>query len=146
LDITYWTLIALAVVVGINTLFLAGLAAALFLVQRRLDEALGKAEPLLAKAAVVLQKIEETTAALQPRLERVLEKTVSTADQVADRVDRTSARAEEAVTEPLIGVASLLTGINRGLQTYVDAAAAGVGAAGRSRSAEVGKGREGNGG
>src|SRR5687767_6680705 len=113
--ISDWAAGALAVVVLINTVFIAGLAVTLFMINKRVDEALSKAEPLLQKATETLAKVEETTVQLQQRVDRVLDKTTELVDHVSERVDTTTAIAEEAITEPLIGAASLMAGLNRGL-------------------------------
>jgi hypothetical protein len=49
-----------------------------------------------------------------------LDKATELVEQVSERVDTTTAIAEEAVTEPLIGAASLMAGINRGLRAYAE--------------------------
>ena len=118
--ISHWTVIALLVIVVINTVFIAGLAVALFLVYRKADEGLKMATPLLERATDTLAKVDETTVQLQQRVDRVLDKTTELVDLVSERVDTTTAIAEEAVTEPLIGAASLMAGINRGLRTYAE--------------------------
>ena len=102
----------------LNTLFVAGLAVALFLIHRKLDEALAKSEPLLKQAAETLSRVDETTEQLQGKVDHVLAKTTELVDKVSERVDTTTAIAEEAVTEPLIGAASIMAGIQKGLQTY----------------------------
>jgi uncharacterized protein YoxC len=108
----------LIVVVAINTFFVMGLAVMLFLVNKKAEEALKQAKPVLDKAAQTLSKVEDATLQLQRRVDQVLEKTTELVDHVTERVDTTTAIAEEAVTEPLIGAASLVAGINRGLRTY----------------------------
>jgi len=114
-DVGIWCLVF---VVALNTVFIAGLAIALFLINQKIDQGLEKAGPLLNKATETLAKVEETTTQLQQRMDLVLEKTTRLVDQVSERVDTTTAIAEEAVTEPLIGAASLMAGIHRGLRVY----------------------------
>jgi len=118
--ISHWTVFALVGVVLVNTLFIAGLAIALFLIHKKMEEALAQATPLVQKATQTLEKVEETTVQLQQQVDRVLDKTTELVDKVSERVDTTTAIAEEAVTEPLIGAASLFAGINRGLRTYTE--------------------------
>lgn len=125
---TIWALVA---IVAINSVFIAGIAVALFLIWKKTDETLKKAEPLMEKAAVTLGKVEETTLQVQQKVETVLDKTTELVDQVSERVDTTTAIAEEAVTQPLIGAASLMAGLNRGLRTYSE------------RATEKGDGRDG---
>src|SRR5579883_1464610 len=105
---TEWSTWALVVVVIINTVFIAGICVALFLIHRKVEEALEKAGPVLQKTTETLARVEATTSQLQERVDRVLERATELVDQVSERVDTTTAIAEEAVTEPLIGAASLM--------------------------------------
>lgn len=120
MQISGWTIIALAVVVLLNTVFIGGICVALFLINKRVDEALAKAQPILDRATETLGRVEETTVQLQHKVDQVLDKATELVDQVSERVDTTTAIAEEAVTEPLIGAASLMAGINRGLRAYTE--------------------------
>ena len=120
--ISNWTVIALLVVVLINTIFIVALAALLYMINKKVDEALDKATPLLQRATSTLSRVEETTISLQQRVDHVLEKTTALVDQISERVDTTTAIAEEAVTEPLIGAASLMAGISRGIRVYSEQA------------------------
>jgi len=130
-NISDWTILSLLAVVLINTLFIAGMAVALFLINRKLQDALDRATPLLERATSTLTRVEETSVQLQQRVDHVLEKTTELVDQISERVDTTTAIAEEAVTEPLIGAASIMAGISRGLRVYTE------------RSSEKGDGRDG---
>lgn len=118
MEVTEMTLIALAVIVALNTLFIGGLCVALFLINKKVDEALAQATPLLERATETLGRVERTTVHVQQKVDEVLDKATELVDQVSERVDTTTAIAEEAVTEPLIGAASLMAGINRGLRVY----------------------------
>ena len=120
MEISGWTVGFLIVVLAINTLFVGGLAVCMFLIWKKTDEALHKAEPLLQRATQTLGKVEEATVKLQGRVDEVLVKTTALVNNVTERVDTTTAIAEEAVTEPLIGAASLMAGINRGLRSYAE--------------------------
>jgi len=122
----------LSAAAGLNTslpLFIVGLAVALFMVNRKLQTALDRATPLLERATTTLGRVEETTVLLQQRVDHVLEKTTELVDQISERVDTTTAIAEEAVTEPLIGAASIMAGLSRGFRVYTE------------RSSEKGDGR-----
>jgi len=114
-DVGLWALVG---VVFLNTLFIAALAGGLIFLNVRLNQALSQAAPLLNRATETLARVEETTAQLQQRVDVVLDKTSQLVEQVSERVDTTTAIAEEAVTEPLIGAASLMAGIHRGLRVY----------------------------
>ena len=119
-EISSWSVYILAGVVLLNTLFIAGIAGALWMLNAKVDDALKKATPLLDKAAETLNQVEETTAQLQQRVDQVLDRTTTLVERVSERVDTTTAIAEEAVTEPLIGAASLMAGIQRGLSVYAE--------------------------
>jgi uncharacterized protein YoxC len=120
LEVSSAAIWALTVVVLVNTLFIGGICVVLFLLNKRLNEALAKAEPVLNRATETLSRVEETTARLQHKVDEVLDKATELVEQVSERVDTTTAIAEEAVTEPLIGAASLMAGINRGLRAYAE--------------------------
>ncbi len=120
LEISSVSVWALVVVVTINTLFIAGLAVALFMINARLADALRQAAPLIEKTNQTLARVEETTSQLQQRVDQTLERTTDLVERISERVDTTTALAEEAVTEPLIGAVSIMAGINRGLQTYAE--------------------------
>jgi uncharacterized protein YoxC len=119
-EISDWTIGVLAFVVLLNTVFIAAIAIALIMLNKKINEGLDRATPLLDKASETLAKVEDTTSQMQVRVDQVLEKTTKLVDQVSERVDTTTAIAEEAVTEPLIGAASLMAGINRGLRAYAE--------------------------
>lgn len=118
MEISSASIWALVIIVFLNTLFVAGLAVALFLIHKKLEEALSKSEPLLQRAAETLSRVDETTEQLQVKVDHALAKTTELVDKVSERVDTTTAIAEEAVTEPLIGAASIMAGIQKGLRTY----------------------------
>jgi uncharacterized protein YoxC len=109
---------AIAVVILINTLFLAGIAIALWLLNARLNEALAKVQPLLDSSAKALQNVEQLTIQVSDKVHRVLDRTGEVVDEVSRSVESTTARAEATLSQPLIGAASLLAGINQGLSAY----------------------------
>lgn len=109
---------AIAVVILINTIFLAGIAVALWLLNAKLDQALGKVQPLIDSSAKALQNVEQLTLHVSERVHRVLDRTSEVVDEVSRGVENTTARAEATLSQPLIGAASLLAGINQGLTAY----------------------------
>lgn len=112
------SVIALAIIVFINTLFLAGLAAALWKLNQMVSDLAGKVDPLITRAASTLERVEASTAGVEQRLNQALDGAGQLITKVSDRVDTATAVAEEAVTGPLIGAASLVAGLQRGLETY----------------------------
>jgi uncharacterized protein YoxC len=109
---------AIAVVILINTLFLAGIAVALWLLNARLNEALGKVQPLLDTSAKTLQHVEQLTSHVSERVHRVLDRTSEVVDEVSRTVENTASRAEATLSQPLIGAASLMAGITQGVTAY----------------------------
>lgn len=113
-----WGLGALCFIVFLNTVFIAGIALFLWQLNRKLDELSEKADPMIARATETLGRVEAITADLQKRTAQVLEQTSTLVDSVAKKVDTTTSIAEETISQPLIGAASLVAGISRGVQTY----------------------------
>jgi uncharacterized protein YoxC len=113
---------AVFLVILLNTVFLAGIAVALWILNAKLNEMLGKAQPLLDKTSQALQRVEETTQKLSGRVDQMLDRAGSVVENVAEKVDTTTAIAEETISQPLIGAASLLAGLSRGLNSYKQAA------------------------
>jgi hypothetical protein len=109
---------AIAVVILINTLFLIGIAVALWLLNARVNEALGKVQPLLDTSAKTLQNVEQLTVLVSERVHRVLDRTSEVVEEVSRSVENTAGRAEATLSQPLIGAASLMAGINQGLSAY----------------------------
>jgi hypothetical protein len=115
---TGWGVWALCVIVLVNTLFIGGIAVGLMLVHRRLTGLSRELDPLIRRTGETLQRVEAVSGDLQRRTEEVLDRSVALVDQLARKVDTTTALAEETISQPLIGAASVMAGISRGLKTY----------------------------
>ena len=113
-----WGVGALCFIVFLNTVFVAGMAIGLWMLKRKLDELTQKVNPLADRAGQLLGRVEQLTEEVQRRTEHVLDQTAAVVDSVSKKVDTTTAMAEETISQPLIGAASLVAGISRGLQTY----------------------------
>ena len=111
-------LIALFIIVLLNTIFIAGIFLALVFLNRKLNELTTQVEPLTRRAGDTLEKVETLTGVVQRRAEIVLEQTEALVQRVARKVDTTTAIAEESISQPLIGAASLMAGLSRGLESY----------------------------
>jgi uncharacterized protein YoxC len=109
---------AVFAVILINTVFLAGIAAALWFLNAKLNQLLDKAQPLVDKAAETMQKVEQITVKLNDRVNHVLDRTGEVVEDVSQKVETTTSIAEETISQPLIGAASLMAGISRGLSAY----------------------------
>lgn len=113
-----WGFGALLVILAINTLFVAGVAIAVWQIQRRVAAIERRLEPQLERATGVLARTERLLQEIHHHTERILASAARVVDTVAERVDTTTALAERAVSEPLIGVASVVAGIGRAVRTY----------------------------
>jgi len=109
---------ALAVIVSINTLFIAGIAIALFLLNQKLTQLSEMAHPLAEKANAALLKVDTLSAQLGERVNVILDQTGRMVETVSQKVETTTSIAEEAIAQPLIGAASVMAGVSRGWETY----------------------------
>lgn len=109
---------ALFVIVLINTVFIAGIAAALLLLNQKLTQWTVLAQPLIDKANDTLGKVETMTAQASERVNVVLDQTGRLIDDVSRKVETTTSMAEETIAQPLISAASVMAGLSRGWDTY----------------------------
>jgi uncharacterized protein YoxC len=113
-----WGLWFLSFIVLVNTGFIAGIFVALMMVSRKLAELTVQVEPVVRRADETLARVELLTGDLQQRTETILERTAALVERVSQKVDTTTAIAEETISQPLIGAASVMAGISRGLETF----------------------------
>jgi predicted PurR-regulated permease PerM len=109
---------ALAVIVLINTLFIAGIAAALFILNGKLEKLTEAMHPLIEKANGTLARVEGMTAQVSERVNTILDQTGHLVQDVTQKVETTTSIAEETIAQPLIGAASMMAGLSRGWDTY----------------------------
>lgn len=105
-------------IILINTLFLAGIAGALWFLNAKLNQLLAKAQPLVDRTAETLQNVERMTVKLNDRVNQILDRTGEVVEDVSQKVETTTSIAEETISQPLISAASLMAGISRGLSAY----------------------------
>jgi uncharacterized protein YoxC len=109
---------AMVFIVFVNSLFVGGIAIALWLVHSRLSRLVSQVQPLVGRAEEVAAKVEALTAKLDQRVTGVLDTADHLVRDVSQKVETTTAIAEETISQPLIGAASLMAGISRGLSAY----------------------------
>jgi len=109
---------AIVVIVFVNSLFVAGVAVALWLVQSKIGQFMDRAQPLLARADGALAKVEALTEKVNQRATGVLDAADHLVRDVSQKVETTTSIAEETFSQPLISAASLMAGISRGLTAY----------------------------
>jgi len=109
---------ALALVVLINTVFIAGMAVALFVLNAKLAQLADRAHPLLDRASETLGRVEAMTAQVSERINVILDQTGDLVEDVTQKVETTTSMAEETIAQPLIGAASVMAGLSRGWDAY----------------------------
>jgi uncharacterized protein YoxC len=109
---------ALAVIVFLNSLFIVGIAVALFMLNRKLGEMTDLAHPLIDKANTALSQVETMTAQVSERVNLILDQTGRLVEDVSRKVETTTSIAEETIAQPLISAASVMAGLSRGWDTY----------------------------
>jgi len=109
---------ALAVIVLINSVFIAGIAVAMFLLNQKLGQLTELAHPLIDKANAVLEKVETVTAQVGEKVNMVMDQTGQLVENVTQKVETTTSLAEETIAQPLIEAASLMAGLSRGWGAY----------------------------
>jgi len=109
---------ALALVVMLNTIFIAGIALALFVLNAKMKELTETAQPLMDRADDSLGRLEAMTAQVSERLNVILDQTGDLVEDVTRKVETTTSIAEETIAQPLIGAASVMAGLSRGWDAY----------------------------
>jgi len=109
---------AIVFVVFVNTLFVGGIVVVLWVLHSRLSQLVAQAQPLLGRAEGVLGQVEALTGNVEQRVTGVLDTTDRLVRDVSQKVETTTSIAEETISQPLIGAASLMAGITRGLSKY----------------------------
>ncbi len=121
--ISNWSLVALAIIVFLNTAAIGGIAIALWMLNRKVDQITEQLTPLINRATDTVASVEKITADLHVKMDHVMDTVEDTVKTVSQRVDTTTAIAEETISQPLIGAASVMAGLSRGLRTYKERAA-----------------------
>ncbi|MBI3910964.1 MAG: hypothetical protein HY320_08530 [Armatimonadetes bacterium] len=120
----FWSLVA---ILAINSVFVAVIAVAFWLINQRLAQIERRLPPLIERTTAILAQAERLTEQIHQRTERILDTTTRVVDTVSQRVDTTTALAEEAISQPLIGAASVMAGVSRAVRTYREHAEKGDG-------------------
>jgi len=109
---------AIVFVVFVNSLFVGGIAIALWMLHARLSQLMQQAQPLLGRAEEALGKVEEMAGKVEQRVSGVLDTADRVVRDVSQKLETTTSIAEETISQPLNGAASLMAGITRGLSAY----------------------------
>src|SRR5262245_61044541 len=109
---------AIVFIVFVNSLFVGGIAIVLWVLHTRLSQLVAQAQPLIGRVDEVLGKVEELSGKVEQRVTGVLDTADRVVRDVSQKVETTTSIAEETISQPLIGAASLMAGITRGLSKY----------------------------
>jgi uncharacterized protein YoxC len=77
-----------------------------------------QAHPLVQKVNGSLEKVEAMTAQVGERVNAIMDQTEHVVEHVSRKVETATSIAEEAITQPLIGAASVMAGLSSGWEAY----------------------------
>ena len=113
---------SLFIFVGLFALITVGLlgamAFALNKLVKLLDTVVGKIDPVIAKATDTIETVQRVTTNIGEKADHILTKGEALTDDVTGRVERTADTVQKSVTEPLIKISSLITGVSKGISVY----------------------------
>ncbi len=113
-----WLFVAFFAIV---TVALLGVTAfALTKLVKILDTVTNKLDPVIAKASDTIETVQRVTTHVGEKADQILTKGEALTDNVSDRVEKTADVVQHAVTEPLIKLSSLITGISKGFSVYTN--------------------------
>lgn len=121
--------LALIIIAGFQVIGWVVLAIASFGIYKQLRGLSSKATTLMNQAEGVLGTVKETAVTVSERAEKVsgevagkaqhiAELSEQVAERVAQRVDTTSSIVQEAVSGPMINLASVRAGVGKGLEVW----------------------------
>lgn len=118
---------SLFIFVGLFALITVGLlgamAFALMKLVSLLDKVVSKIDPVIAKATDTIETVQRVTTNVGEKADQILTKGEALTDNVSDRVEKTAGVVQKSVTEPLINLSSLITGVSKGFSVYTHSSA-----------------------
>lgn len=113
---------SLFIFVGLFALITVGLLGAMAFALNKLvkvlDTVVGKIDPVIAKATDTIETVQRVTTNIGEKADHILTKGEALTDDVTGRVERTAGTVQKSVTEPLIKISSLITGVSKGISVY----------------------------
>ena len=88
-----------------------------------LDKVVSKIDPVIAKATDTIETVQRVTTNVGEKADQILTKGEALTDNVSDRVEKTAGVVQKSVTEPLIKLSSLITGVSKGFSVYTHSSA-----------------------
>jgi hypothetical protein len=126
----HWTAQTVITIAAIgNLLLFAGLAFFAFklksivtdTVEDVLEKTLPRVQPVLDNVTEVTGKVSDIVERVAPRVEHMAADSESTLHEVTNKVKTTSDLVTEGVARPVVNIASLLTGVQKGIEVYKEA-------------------------
>ena len=111
-----WIFVGLFAIVTVG--LLGVMAFALTKLVKLLDTVTNKLDPVIAKATDTIETVQRVTTNVGEKADQILTKGEALTDNVSGRVEKTADVVQHAVTEPLINLSSLITGISKGFSVY----------------------------
>jgi len=102
----------------LSVVLLAVVAVALKKLTEQVEKLTTMAEPAIAKATDTLDTVQRITMSVGEKADHILSRSETATDNVSDRVERTAAVVQTAVTTPLINLSSWASGVAKGFSVY----------------------------
>ena len=102
----------------ITVALIGAIAFALTKLVKLLETVVNKLDPIVAKATDTIETVQRVTTNVGEKADQILTKGEALTDDVSGRVEKTAGVVQHAVTEPLINLSSLITGISKGFAVY----------------------------
>ncbi|HEY3268846.1 MAG TPA: hypothetical protein VGM37_18155 [Armatimonadota bacterium] len=87
-------------------------------VDEALDRVLPKVQPVLDNVSRVTGQVSEIVEKVAPKVEHIAEESEGAVHSVSAKVKTTSNLVTENVARPIVNIASLLTGVQRGIEVW----------------------------
>ncbi len=125
-----WSQVVLTIIAVAQVLTLAVLAGVVFFVMKKLksiatdtvdevlEKTLPKIQPTLEHVSDVTAKVSDLVDKVSPKVVQIADDSENTVHSVSEKVKTTSNIVTENVAKPIVNIASLLTGVQRGLEVW----------------------------
>ena len=90
------------------------------LISRKINEVMGKVQPVVDQAMSIAEQAKETAEKVSDRVDSIMTKAEDTADKVTDKVQSVSDKVEEAVNPQIVTIAGIVGTAARCVQIYKD--------------------------
>ncbi len=87
-------------------------------IEQQVEKLTNMAEPVIAKATNTLDTVQRITENVGEKADAILTKGEALTDSMSEKVEQTTTIVQETVTNPLINLSSLITGVSTGLSVW----------------------------